>query len=106
MANYLLVYHGGESMAEDPAERQKVMDAWGAWFGSMGDAVVDGGNPVGAATTVASDGSTSEGGGANPATGYSIIQAASLAAATEIAKGCPVLTAGGSVEVAETFNAM
>ncbi len=106
MANYLLVYHGGEGMAEDPAERQKIMDAWGAWFGSMGEAVVDGGNPVGGAMTVASDGSTSEGGGANPATGYSIIKADSLAAATDLAKGCPVLASGGSIEVAETFQAM
>lgn len=106
MANYLLVYHGGEGMADDADERQKIMDAWGAWFGSMGDAVVDGGNPVGAAMTVASDGSTAEGGGANPATGYSIIQADSLSAATELAKGCPVLGAGGSIEVAETFAVM
>ena len=68
--------------------------------------MVDGGNPVGATSTIASDGSTSDGGGANPATGYSVIQADSLAAATELAKGCPVLTSGGSVEVAETFNAM
>lgn len=106
MANYLLVYHGGEGMADDEAERQKIMAAWGAWFGSLGDAVVDGGNPVGAAMTVASNGSTSDGGGANPATGYSILKADSLAAATELAKGCPVLASGGSVEVAETFNAM
>ena len=105
MANYLLVYHGG-GMPEGETEQQQVMAAWGSWFGDLGAAVVDGGNPVGATSTIASDGSTSDGGGANPATGYSVIQADSLAAATELAKGCPVLTSGGSVEVAETFNAM
>lgn len=105
MANYLLVYHGG-GMPEGEAEQQKVMEAWGGWFGAMGSAVVDGGNPVSATTTIAGDGSTSDGGGANPATGYSVIQADSLAAAVDLAKGCPNLASGGSVEVAETFNAM
>lgn len=105
MANYVLVYHGG-GMPEGEAEQQQVMAAWGSWFGDLGAAVVDGGNPVGAATTIASDGSTSDGGGANPATGYSVIEAASLAAAMELAKGCPILASGGSVEVGETFNAM
>ena len=104
MANYLLVYHGG-GMPEGEAEQQQVMQAWTGWFENLGAAVVDGGNPVGAVTTIASDGSTSEG-GANPATGYSIIQADSLPAATDLAKDCPVLTSGGSVEVAETFQAM
>jgi len=105
MANYLLVYHGG-GMPEDEAAGQKVMAAWMAWFEKLGAAVVDGGNPVGASVTIASNGSTSEGGGANPATGYSVVQADSLAAATELAKGCPILTSGGSIEVGETFNAM
>ncbi|MDA0350842.1 MAG: YciI family protein [Chloroflexi bacterium] len=105
MANYLLAYHGG-GMPEDEAAGQKVMAAWMAWFEKLGAAVVDGGNPVGASVTIASNGATSEGGGANPATGYSVVQAESLAAATELAKGCPILTSGGSIEVGETFNAM
>jgi hypothetical protein len=37
-------------------------------------------------------------------TGYSIIQAGSLDAAVELAKGCPILESGGSIEVCETFN--
>jgi hypothetical protein len=105
MANYVLLYHGG-GMPEGETEQQQVMEAWGGWFGQMGEAVVDGGNPVGAAVTVQPDGSTAEGGGANPATGYSVIKAGSLAAAVELAKGCPNLAAGGTVEVGETFDAM
>lgn len=105
MANYLLVYHGG-GMPEGEAAQQQEMQAWGAWFGGLGAAVVDGGNPVGATSTIASNGSTSDGGGANPATGYSVIQADSMAAATELAKGCPILASGGSIELCETFNAM
>ena len=46
MAKYLFVYHGATAPTNE-AEIKKTMDAWGAWFGSMGKAVIDGGNPVG-----------------------------------------------------------
>ena len=42
MAKYLFVYHGGGKGPTTPDEIKAVMDAWGAWFGSMGAAVVDG----------------------------------------------------------------
>ena len=40
MPKYVLAYHGG-SMPEDPAAQAEGMAAWGAWFGSLGDAVID-----------------------------------------------------------------
>ena len=104
MANYLLAYMGG-SMAETPEAQRKQMEAWGAWFGAMGEAVVDGGNPCGASKTVASNGSVKDGAAAG-ISGYSVIKANSLDEAAKLAKGCPVLAGGGSVEVYETFNAM
>ena len=103
MAKYLFVYHGG-SAPTNPAEIKKVMDAWGAWFGSMGAAVIDGGNPVGKSSTVKSDGSLVAGGGANPSSGYSLIEAASLKDVHKLAKACPILKAGGSIEIAETLD--
>ena len=103
MAKYLFVYHGG-SHPTTPAEVKKVMDAWGAWFGSMGAAVVDGGNPVGMSSTVKSDGSIVQDGGPNPVSGYSLIEAPNLADAHKKAKGCPILAAGGSIEVAEAMD--
>ena len=99
MAKYLFVYHGG-STPSNAAEGKAVMDAWGAWFGSLGAAIIDGGNPVGESSTVKSDGSLASGGGSNPASGYSLIEAASLADAHQKARGCPLLKAGGSVEIA------
>src|SRR5260221_1567803 len=105
MANYLLAYHGG-SMPQSPEDQAKVMKAWEGWFGSIGAGVVDGGNPVGKAKTIASSGSVTDGGGSNPVSGYSVIKADSLDAAVALAKKCPVLQGGGSVEVCETFNAM
>ena len=38
--------------------------------------------------------------------GYSILTADSLDAATTMAKGCPVLAGGGKIAVFETFNVM
>jgi hypothetical protein len=40
------------------------------------------------------------------ASGYSIIEAPSLARATKLAKGCPVIKGGAQVAVYETFNVM
>ena len=103
MTKYLLAYHGGK-MAETEAEQAKVMAAWGEWFASLGAAVVDGGAPIGAATTIAADGSTTSGGGANPVSGFRLVTASDLDAAVALAKACPILQAGGSVEVAETID--
>jgi hypothetical protein len=39
-------------------------------------------------------------------TGYSIIKSDSLDQATQKAKGCPILSSGGSIELYETFAVM
>jgi hypothetical protein len=104
MANFLLVYHGG-GMPATPEEGAQVMKAWTDWFAQIGDALVDGGNPVSATKSIAPDGAVS-GGSSNPPSGYSIIKAEGLDQAVSIAKGCPVLQGGATIEVAETFAAM
>jgi len=103
MAKYLFIYHGG-SNPETEAEVAEVMDAWGAWLGSMGSAVIDGGNPVGMPSTVNPDGSVADNGGSNPATGYGLFEASDLDDALAKAKGCPILAAGGSIELAEAID--
>ncbi len=105
MAKYLLSYHGG-GMPETEEEGARVMAAWGEWMGGLGDALADGGNPIGGTMTIATDGSTSAGGGANPVTGYSIISADGLDHAATLTKGCPILMSGGSVEIGEIFEVM
>jgi hypothetical protein len=104
MAKYVLAYRGG-GMATTDAEREAAMAAWGGWFGSLGQAVVDAGNPCGASAAVTPGGSVSEGVPAG-LTGYTVLGADSLGAASELAKGCPVLANGGSVEVYETIDVM
>jgi hypothetical protein len=101
MAKFVLAYTGG-SMAESEEEQKAVMDAWMSWFGQLGQAVVDGGAPFGSSSTIAPDGKVAEG-GASSLTGYSVLEADSLHAAVTQAKGCPVLAAGGRVEVYETI---
>jgi len=103
MANYLLVFHGG-SMPESPEEGARVMQAWNDWFAAIGDALVDGGNPASQTKSIAANGAVSDV-VAGPS-GYSIIKAGSIEAAVGLAKGCPVLQGGASIEVVETFNAM
>jgi hypothetical protein len=103
MANYVLVYQGG-SMPVSPEEGAKVMGAWTEWFGQLGDRLVDGGNPASKSRTIATNGSVSD--DASGPSGYSIIRADSFDGAVALAKGCPVLHGGASVQVVETFEAM
>lgn len=97
MAKYTLVYRGG-GMAETEEEQQASMAAWGAWFGGLGNAVVDGGAPFAGSATLPA------GTEPLPLTGYSIIEAVDLAAATSLASGCPVLAHGGTVDVCECID--
>ncbi len=103
MAKYLFVYHGGED-PETEEELKQVMDDWGQWLESMGAAVVDGGNPVGPSKTVHPGGRVTDDGGANPASGYGLFEATDMEDALEKAGRCPILAAGGSVEVAEAID--
>jgi hypothetical protein len=104
MATYVLLYKGGR-MAETDEERQRVMAAWGKWFGELGPAVADGGNPFGPSASVSPDGNTKQG-ASSGLSGYSILKADSLDQASQMAKGCPVVADGGTVEVYETFPVM
>lgn len=99
MPKYLFAFHGG-GMPETEEEGKKMMAAWGAWYAGMGDKVVDEGAPVGKSSTVSKGGVTGDG-GANPMSGYTVVEAADQGAACEMAKGCPMVADGsGTVEVA------
>ena len=102
MAKFVLVYSGGGSMGESPEEQQKMMEAWMNWFGALGEAIVDAGNPFGASSTISAKGSVRDG-AASGLNGYSIIEASGLSDACDKAKGCPVLAGGGAVEVYEAM---
>jgi hypothetical protein len=103
MANFLLTFHGG-SMPDSKEEQDQVMSAWTNWFGTLGDALVDGGNPISQARAISPDGSVMD--ATSAPSGYSILKADSLDAAVSLAKGCPVLAGGATVVVSETFPVM
>ena len=105
MANYLFAYHGG-GMAETEEEQARVMGLWNAWYEGLGASIVDGGAPSAFAKTVAADGSVSDGGGANPVTGYTVVSADSIDDAVAKASGCPIRESGGSIEVVELIDLM
>ena len=93
MKKFLFLYMGGME-PKSPEEGKKIMDAWMAWFGRVGDKIVDGGAPLGPRKTV--------GTGTTGVTGYSIINADSLESAIKLTDGHPHIFSGGSIEVCET----
>lgn len=101
MAKYVYLYRGG-TMGETEAEQQQSMTQWMNWFGELGDSIVDPGNPFGPSSTISSAGAVSDGGRSGIG-GYSIVTADSVAHACDKAKGCPVLSSGGTVEVYEAM---
>ena len=103
MPKYIFAYHGGK-MPETDEDAERVLGEWMDWLGGLGDAVVDGGNPAGPSSTLHPDGSVSCDGGSNPLSGYSLIQAEDIEIATQIARGCPILKAEGTVEIAEAID--
>jgi hypothetical protein len=107
MANFLFVYRGSndEFAKLTPDEIQKHMQQWGAWIGegfqkgwmvNAGDALTQEGRVVNAKKVI-TDGPFVE--SKEIVGGYSIVQAANIDAAAELAKGCPALLTGGKVEV-------
>ncbi len=102
MSSYVFAYHGG-NRPESPEEGAKHMAKWKAWIGGLGDAVVNPGTPLGKSKTVSSAG-VSDYDGSNPMSGFSIVIADSMDAALEMAKECPLLEIGGTLEVAEVME--
>ena len=99
MKKYLFVVYGPS--ADNAEERAVGMAEMAAWYGSLGSALIDPGAPFTSAKTVSARG-VGDAVGPN-ATGYNMVQAESLAAATELAKGCPMLEHGRQITVFETF---
>jgi hypothetical protein len=100
MPVYLLAYHGS-SIPKTEAENAELMTAWLDWMDSLGVALEANNNPVTATRTIHPGGAVSDDGGANPVVGLSFITADNIDAAIQMAKTCPHLNAGGSVEVAQ-----
>jgi len=102
MSQYVIVYLGGEQPSS-PEEGKQHMAKYMDWLSSLGDSVVSPANPLKNTSTVNSDGSVAAG-GTTTMSGYTIIEAGSLDEALSVAKKCPFLDVGGSLEVSELMQ--
>ncbi|MEQ8291921.1 MAG: hypothetical protein RIA08_06920 [Roseovarius sp.] len=98
MPKYILAYHGGNAEGSEISEQEE-QSRWQDWKNVMGQACLDEGGRTGWSKTVRAAG-VAHNGGTNPLAGYTIVEAEDIETACEMAKGCPILAAGGSVEVA------
>lgn len=102
MPNYIIAYHGGRKPGS-PEEGAEHMAKFKAWIGSLGAAAVNPGTPLGKSRIVTPAG-VEDDGGSNPMLGFSIVKADNIDAALEVAKECPTLDLGGTLEVAELME--
>ena len=109
MKDFLLVYRTDyNTMANSsPEEMQASTKRWMDWIGGIaaqnkladrGNRLVPSGKVIKAGDVI-TDGPYTE--IKESIVGYSIVKAASINEATELAKGCPIFKIGGNVEVRE-----
>jgi hypothetical protein len=97
MNKFIVLYSGGKAPTT-PQEGEASMKVWKSWFGKLGGSVVEPGNPFGGSKTVSSSG-IQDGTSGNVSNGFSILQAADLAAAAKLVRDCPIIGEGGKVHV-------
>ena len=102
MPQFVMVYLGGNHPSS-PEEGQKHFAKYMEWLSALGDAAVSPANPLQNTSTVNPDGSVSAG-GSSTMSGYTIVEADSLDSALAMAKTCPFLEIGGSLEVSELMQ--
>jgi hypothetical protein len=103
MPTYLITYHGGGGVPADPAAREQIHAAFGAWVASVGDAMVDPGAPLGASRAVSSGGveDTPTDGRIG---GYTLVRAADVDAAAQLVTSHPFVSRGGTLQVSEAVE--
>jgi hypothetical protein len=86
LKKFLLLTYGYETPTPE------IQQAWGKWFSSIGNRMVDPGSPLGHGREFSHSGATDLPGGTEALTGYCIINADSFEEAETIAKDCPIIT--------------
>jgi len=102
MPQYVITYLGG-NQPSSPEEGKKQMSKYMEWISSLGEKAVSPMNPFKNTSTVNSDGTVTTG-SKTSMSGYTIINANSLEEAVSVAKTCPFLEIGGSLEVSELMQ--
>ena len=102
MPQYCITYLGGDKPSSPEAGKQQ-MSKYMDWLSSLGNSAISPANPLKDTSTVNSDGSVTSG-SKTSMSGFTIIEADSMEAALSIAKSCPFLEIGGSLEVSELIQ--
>ncbi len=102
MAQYIITYLGG-NQPSSPEEGKRHFAKYKEWLSSLGDSAVSPANPIKNTSTVNSDGTVTSK-SITSMSGYTIIEAESKETALKIAKTCPFLEIGGSLEVSELMK--
>jgi hypothetical protein len=105
MEKFIFLFRGGMDQNLSNEAMQASMQKWNTWMGELGKkGLLLAGEPLEAPGKVLSgtkktltDGPFAE--AKEVVGGYLVVNAATLDQATEIAKGCPIFEAGGSVEI-------
>ena len=108
MKKFIVLYHAPASMMKQaakvtPAQAKAGMDGWMKWAAKCGSQLVEMGSPLGGGLKLAPDGTAVA--SRKQVTGYSVLQAKSMAEAKKLLKGHPHLkwAASCSIEVHEAL---
>jgi hypothetical protein len=96
MKKFVLLYRG----TRDQTPTDESTAAWIEWFGSLGDKVVDAGNPFGQGREVSSANTTELSPSSDGVTGYTLINAQDIDEAEKIALSHPIVD---SIQVYEAL---
>ena len=102
MPQYMITYLGG-NQPSTPEEGKQHFEKYKAWLASLGDSAISPANPLKNTNTVNSDGTVTTG-STTTMSGYTVVEADSIEDALEMAKACPFLDIGGSLEVSELIQ--
>jgi len=86
MKKFILLTYGFETPTPE------IMQAWGDWFSSIQNKIVDSGGPSGGGREITKAGTKDLALDLEAFTGYVIVNAADLDEATAIAQTCPIIT--------------
>lgn len=102
MPQYMITYLGG-NQPSTPEEGKQHFEKYKAWLASLGDSAISPANPLKNTNTVNSDGTVTTG-STTTMSGYTVVEANSIEDALVMAKACPFLDIGGSLEVSELIQ--
>lgn len=102
MPQYMITYLGG-NQPSTPEEGKQHFEKYKAWLASLGDSVVSPANPLKNTHTVSSGGTVTAC-STTTISGYTVVEAESIEDALIMAKACPFLDIGGSLEVSELIQ--